>query len=167
MFKRLLKSSSKHRSEIIRESFRCKGYTVAIYAQKIVELQVALCFRNMAFDAGVVYRILECSCGMKFHCAKTDDAKRDLNKLHLRIFSHKTSVKDHTAMSWDDVVALKLVNLTPARCTCYGRKDCTPLDERRILCPNCGRWFRRRTAGGSDSEMSQRDYSPASRHLSD
>ena len=116
------------------------------------------------FEVGVVYKVIECTCGMKFHCVKTDNVDVDLHNLRLQIFSHIESVKEnHTATSWDDIVALtpSMVSLT-SKCTCYGRKDCSPEDDRRILCETCGRWFRRRIAGGSDSTMSHRDYSPMS-----
>ena len=148
----------------------------SLFGSRIVRVVVSftsLCFATMAmdplwfhtagFEAGVVYKVIECTCGKKLHCVKTDNVDVDLHNLRLQIFSHIESVKEnHTAASWDDIVALTPSMVTPTRCTCYGRKDCSPEDDRRILCENCGRWFRRRIAGGSDSTMSHRDYSPMS-----
>ena len=125
----------------------------------------SICFATMAtagIEVGVVYKVITCTCGMKFHCVKTDDVQLDTHNLLWRIFSHIESNKEnHTPTSWDDL-ALTPHMVTPTRCMCYGRKDCSPEDDRRILCETCGRWFRRRIAGGSDSTMSHRDYSPKS-----
>lgn len=50
---------------------------------------------------------------------------------------------------------------------CCGRKFAMESDPTKITCTSCGAFYRRRIAGGSDSTLSHRDYSPASTHMSD
>ena len=150
-------------------SFVTMAISAIVKAEPLARLAVvsssSICFATMAtagLEVEFVYKVITCTCGMKFHCVKTDDVQLDTHNLLWRIFSHIESNKEnHTPTSWDDL-ALTPHMVTPTRCTCYGRKDCSPEDDRRILCETCGRWFRRRIAGGSDSTMSHRDYSPMS-----
>ena len=147
------------------------AFSAFVKAKPLARLAVvsstSICFATMAtvaFEVGVVYKVITCTCGMKFHCVKTDNVELDKHSMVWRLFKHIDSDKEnHTPTSWDDLAAAVTPHMvTPTRCTCYGRKDCSPEDDRRILCENCGRWFRRRIAGGSDSTMSHRDYSPRS-----
>ena len=124
---------------------------------------VVVSVASLTMDARpVVYKVIECTCGAKWYWwGVPDDTDVGLPHVRLQIISHTMS-EGHTAMSLEDIAAMRWMYAPNARCRCYGRKDCSPRDDRRILCEHCGRWFRRRIAGGSDSSLSQRDYSPMS-----
>ena len=133
----------------------------SLFGPRIVRVVVSFtsfCFATMAIEAvevGVLHKVMQCTCGKKFHVVKTDDEMGDLHKLRSRIFSHVVDEKDnHILTTRCDIVALtpSMVSLT-SKCTCYGRKDCSPEDDRRILCVDCGRWFRRRIAGGQSAVL--------------
>ena len=88
----------------------------------------------------VVYKVIECTCGAKWYWwGVPHDTDVGLPHVRLQIISHTMS-EGHTAMSLEDIAAMRWMYAPNARC----------------------RWFRRRIAGGSDSSLSVRDHSPMS-----